>query len=279
MHVQRAIGILQEHQFGAIADVLRQRYADEPPSPDQPLTLVCMDTRPGDPNCSVLANDDALQLVRHAGGLSGASRRVSGAWAADDPAGYLENSGPAHMNGLRITKPLGDLGVSAVIHFGCKDNEVAEKAATLVADRDRGIFEIAEEMDHELTWLEYVRIAGGQALMLDAGHIASTSKVIEDYGAHGVDIATLHGGELRGISLVDNRSDRPVKAPPKRHTTEHDDRAIYVTDTRLVIPRLATAARRGLSARINPTTVAALDTVHKATLVEMLDLPYVTVTQ
>ena len=278
MNVQRAIGLLEANEFGAIAEALRQRHAPQPLTADSTLTMVCMDTRPGDPNCAYLANDHALDLARHPGGLSGASRRASGAWAADAPEEYLEYSEAAHMNGLRLIEPLGELGVDAVIHFGCRDNEVAQEAAALVADRDEGIFEIAEDMTRgKLTRREYGRIADGQSIMLDAGHIALPSVIIEDYERNGVPIARLHGDELRGLSLVDNRSRHPIRAMPKRHNPNHDNAAIYVTDTGLVIPKLVRAARLGLSAQIRPSTVSTMDTVHKATLIKLLDIPYVTV--
>lgn len=261
-----------------VKSVLQERHAALPITDEVTLTMVCMDTRPGDPDCAILANDHTLNLARHPGGLSGASRRTSGAWAADDPEGYKEHSEAAHLNGLRLVEPLGQLGITPIIHFGCKDNAVAARAAALVADKDQTVFAIAQEMDPSLTRKTFAKIADGQALMLDLGHIADANTIVDDYVAHGVPIATLHGPELRGISLVDNQSKRPVVAPPKRNTPEYDNRAIYVTDTGLVIPGLAQAARRGLSNQIQEATVHAADTIHKATLVAMLDLPYVAVT-
>jgi hypothetical protein len=113
--------------------------------------------------------------------------------------------------------------------------------------------------------------------MLDSEHIAPIDVVIADYHKYDAPVAKLHGEPLHGVSLVDNHSNRPIKPMPKRHTDEHDGKAIYVTDTRLVVPRLAAAAFQGLSNQIDPETVTTIDAIHKATLVHMLQLPYVTV--
>lgn len=278
MNLNNAIGLLEANDYRAVAQALHERSQPRQLTAEDQLTMVCMDTRPGDPRCDYLADDHSLNLARHPGGLSGAGRRASGAWAADDPAEYLEHSRPAHMNGLLLIEPLGGLGMDAVIHFGCKDNGVAEKAATLVADKDPDVFEISNDMMRGgLSRKEFARIAYGQTLMLDAGHIALPEVIIKDYKGQGVPIARLHGPELRGISLVDNHTRSPIRPMPKRHQPDHDNRAIYVIDTGLVISRLAIAAREGLSRQIKPGTLAAVDTIHKATLVKLLDLPYVTI--
>lgn len=278
MNLRNTLGLLEAHNYQAVSEVLRERSQPQPLADEARLTMVCMDTRPGDPACAYLADDQSLNLARHPGGLSGGARRVSGAWAVDDPAEYLEYSGTAHMNGLLLVKHLGEQGVDAVIHFGCKDNEVAPEAAMLVANKDSDVFEIAKDMTGgKLSKQKFARIAGGQALMLDAGHIAPPDVIINDYKEWDIPIAKLHGHELRGISLVDNHTRHSIKPMPKRHKPDHDSRAIYVTDTGLVVPKLAIAARAGLSRRIRPSTLAALDTIHKATLVKLLDIPYVTV--
>ncbi|HSX31487.1 MAG TPA: hypothetical protein VLE99_06230 [Candidatus Saccharimonadales bacterium] len=261
-----------------VTAALEQRRAAEAVAGSVALTLICMDTRPGDPECPILADDHTLTLARHPGGFSGAARRVSGAWAIDDRRGYEENSKAAHLNGLRLVTPLYEMGVTPVIHFGCTDNAVAEEAATLIADQNQDVLEVAQEMDRKLTRNAFARVAGAHALMLDMGHIVGPDTVVRDYVANGVPVATLHGPEWRGVSLVDNRGRRPVKAPPKRHHPGHDQVAIYVTDTGLVRPRLIRAARQGLSGDIRAATIGHVDTVHKAALVVLLDLPYAIVT-
>jgi len=89
MNLRNAVGLLEAHQYHAVANALRERRSPQPIAAEDELTMVCMDTRPGDPACEHLADDHNLNLARHPGGLSGASRRASGAWAADDPKEYL----------------------------------------------------------------------------------------------------------------------------------------------------------------------------------------------